>query len=244
MRSDAYTLAAQVEEDHWWFRGRRAILRSVLNRYAPPTASPRMILEVGCGNGGNLPLLASYGRVCAVELDDGARSRASRRDVAQVEKGWLPDALPFGEERFDLIAALDVLEHVEEDRAAVRALHGRLGPHGLLVMTVPAYKWLWNRHDEFSEHKRRYRRDQLVALMSDVGFNVVFSSYFNTILFPIAVAGIQLGKLFEDSARCAMQIPPAPVNVVLEAVFSMESRLLPRVSFPYGVSILVCAFAR
>lgn len=241
MDIEAYSLAAEVEDEHWWFRGRRAILRSILDRYVPPASRPRTILEVGCGNGGNLLLLSAYGQVFAVEKDDAARTRASSRGVAHVEKGWLPDGLPYAEDRFDLIAAFDVLEHIDDDREAVRALRNRITPNGLLVVTVPAFGWLWSQHDDVSHHKRRYTRAGLLALLTECCFDITYSSYFNTLLFPIAVSHVALGKVLGGSPYCALQMPPRPVNRLLEAVFSLERVLIPRASFPYGLSILLCA---
>jgi len=244
METDTYSLAAQAEDEHWWYRGRRAVLKSVLDRYVPTSCRPLNVLEIGCGNGGNLPLLASYGKVFAVELNDAARERAARRGLAQIEKGWLPDGLPFESERFDVIAALDVIEHVENDRQAIVALGNRLTSNGLLLMTIPAYGWLWSPLDEISHHKRRYTSAQLVSLLTDLGFRVCYSSYFNTLLFPFAVTKIALGKLFDLSPCRALRTPPTPMNRLLQAVLIVESTLIPRVSFPYGLSILICASAK
>lgn len=244
MDAQAYALAADTEDEHWWYLGRRAILRSVLDRFAPPRDPSRTILEVGCGNGGNLPLVSAYGQTYAVEMDDAARARASRRAVARVEKGWLPDGVPFGDRQFDLIAALDVLEHVDDDRAALQTLHNRLLPGGLLVVTVPAYGWLWGWRDEFSKHKRRYTRPTLIGGLTEVGFDVPYSSYFNTLLFPLAVVYAQLEQLLFSSAYQAISVPPAPLNRALTAIFALERLFIPRVAFPYGLSILVCARRR
>jgi SAM-dependent methyltransferase len=177
-------------------------------------------------------------------MDETARSRASNRGIARVERGWLPDGLPFEDRRFDLIVALDVLEHIDDDRAALLALRHRLAPHGLLVVTVPAYGWLWGWRDEFSKHKRRYARPSLIAGLTEVGLDVTYSSYFNTLLFPVAVAYGKLEKFLFTSAYQALSVPPAPVNRALAAIFELERLFIPRVAFPYGLSILVCARRR
>lgn len=244
MNPDVYASAAQAEESHWWFRARRSILRAVLDKFFRGQPGPREILEVGCGNGGNLALLASYGNVYAVELDQGARSRAAARGLARVEAGNLPRALPFPGRRFDLIAALDVIEHVEEDGDSVRSLGERLKPGGLLLLTVPANPWLWGRLDEVSHHVRRYTRDGLLSLLRTNGFAVRHCSYFNTLLFPAAIAQIKLAQLARPRAYDPVRVPPWPLNGALESVFALERLLLPRFSLPFGLSLIAVAQAQ
>lgn len=244
MDAAAYSLAAQAEDEHWWYRGRRAVLKSVLDRYVPRSCQPLSVLEIGCGNGGNLPLFSTYGRVFAIEMDDLARACASNRGIAEVEKGSLPDRIPFEGDRFDLVTALDVIEHVEDDRKAMLSLCRLLAPSGLLVITAPAYMWLWSQHDEFSHHKRRYTRTQLVSLMKAQGLKVHYSTYFNTLLFPLAVIRIKLFKLIKKHPSSAMRTPSALVNRLLRVVFFCESIAIPRVSLPCGLSILICASPR
>jgi SAM-dependent methyltransferase len=241
VETEAYSIAADVEEEHWWFCGRRAILRSVLNKLLTPSDVPRRILEVGCGNGGNLPLLAEYGQVTAVELDDRARARAAERGVAQLEKGWLPDGLPFNAPTFDLILALDVVEHVDDDSGAIRALQKILSPGGMLVITVPAYQWLWSEHDELTHHKRRYNLAQCKKLLAGNGLNVCYATYFNSLLFPLAVSHIKLHKYFSNDPYGGLRTPPPLINRLLLSTFALESRLIPGISIPCGISILVCA---
>lgn len=242
MDEEAYTLAAKAEGEHWWFRGRRVILKSLLDHYladADVRSDARDILEIGCGNGGNLPLLAAYGHMFAVEGHAQARERASKLGIAEVEEGWLPDGLPYPGRKFDLIAALDVIEHVDDDRSALQAMQGRLRPDGLLLLTVPAYRWLWSHHDVLSQHKRRYTRQQIVALLSDIGCEVLYSGYFNTLLFPLAVAYFKLGHHGQSPA--GMKPPPALLNAVLRAMFSAERLLVPRQVLPFGVSVVAVA---
>lgn len=240
MQKQAYDIAAGIENDHWWFSGRRRLLAGVLQRYLP-RGDGRRILEVGCGNGGNLPLLAGFGQVFAAEKDDGARERASARGIGRVERGWLPDAIPFGSERFDLIAAFDVLEHIEDDGGAVGALRDRLSERGLLLATVPAYHWLWSEHDALSQHVRRYTSGGFDALLRGAGLNVLYCGYFNTLLFPLAVANIKLGGLVSNDVHRGLKTPSRGINRALEAVFALESRLVPRVRLPFGLSVVACA---
>ncbi|MFY8143480.1 MAG: class I SAM-dependent methyltransferase, partial [Caulobacter sp.] len=132
-----YDRIRDLEADHWWFVGRRRILRGLLQRIGtPPDAR---ILEVGCGAGGNVPLLRGFGAVTALEPDDESRAYASERLGLAVDTGLLPDGLPYGPESFDLVCAFDVVEHVDDDAASVRALARLVKPGGAILTTVPAY---------------------------------------------------------------------------------------------------------
>ncbi len=241
MEAQTYEIAARVEDDHWWFRGRRQILTAVLDRYVPPGGASRRVLEVGCGNGGNLTLLAAYGSVFAVEKDDQARERAYSRGVGTVERGWLPDMIPFADTSFDVIAALDVLEHVDDEPAAVHALRDRLSGGGVLIATVPAFEWLWSAHDVSSHHLRRYTRGRLVTLLRSAGLRVLYCGYFNALLFPLAVVNVKLGRLVSRDVYRGIHVPPRAMNRALESIFTIESRLVPRMRLPFGLSIVACA---
>lgn len=236
-----YSIAADVEDVHWWFRGRRMVLKSVLNKYAQKFKPTKDILEIGCGSGGNLKLLSGYGRVSAIEVDDAARKRAEGRGIAQIEKGYLPDSLPFDNKMFDIIAAFDVIEHVENDLKSIQAIHARLKPQGLVILTVPAYKRLWSRHDELSHHKRRYRSAEILSILETAGFKVLYKSYFNTLLFPLALLNILITKTFKSDPYLALKLPPSIINSIFTRAFSFEGRILSRFSLPFGMSILVCA---
>ena len=241
MEREVYTRMAELESNHWWFAARREILASLLQRAALPAGAN--ILEAGCGTGGNLPLLQRFGHVHAFEPDAEARAWITGRHALRVSDGALPHNIPFPEGQFDLVAALDVIEHVDAPEESVRSLARHLRPGGWLLLTVPAYQFLWSRHDERHHHKRRYTKRELQALVEGSGLKLEFCSYFNTLLFP-AVAGVRLAKgLFgieqEDDA-----LPSAPVNRLLQAIFASERALLKLSPLPFGVSIAALARAR
>lgn len=159
-----YQQMAALEDKHWWFVARRKILDKVIAQLNLPDKAE--IFEAGCGSGGNLAMLARHGQVYAMELDDVARSFALRRQLAKISSGRLPDDIPYEERSFDLIVLLDVLEHLDEDAATLLALRSQLKSEGWLLITVPAYAFLWSQHDVSNHHKRRYVMRQLQTLVT------------------------------------------------------------------------------
>ena len=235
MDRSAYASMSAQEQDHWWFVARRAIIDSLVRTHVPLSADAQ-ILEAGCGTGGNLSLLAQYGTLEAMEYDADARAVAAARGVCRVEAGVLPDAIGFGDKGYDLIALLDVLEHVDADQASLTALGNRLAPKGRILLTVPAAPWLWSRHDVLHHHKRRYTHDGLLQVAHDAGLNVVASGYFNSLLFPLAVAQRAVHQLLRRDAP--LDARPSPlVNATLQRVFAAERYLLGRIPFPIGLSL-------
>ncbi len=231
---------AEVEDRHWWFVSRRAIVASLLDRLA--LAAHPQILEAGCGTGGNFPMLARRGQLYATELDAEARRFAASRGLAEIAPGRLPDDIPFGGRRFDLVVMTDVLEHLDNDVAALAALRARMNPGAVLIATVPALPWLWSAHDTTHHHRRRYRPAELRARGLEAGFEILKLSYYNFFLLPI-VAAARLVQRFIGARRGGhdLRMPPPPVNWILTMVFSSERYLLRRISLPVGVSILMLA---
>ena len=227
---------AELDQQHWWFTARRRILAEVIRRIVRPPAAAR-ILELGCGTGHNLDMLGAFGRVEASELDDHARELATQRLGRTVEKVALPDLSKFPAASYDMIALLDVLEHVPDDKGSLAAIFTRLKPGGDLLLTVPANPWMWSAHDEAHHHHRRYRKREIAALARAAGYEIDLLSPFNTMLFPL-IAGVRvLNKLRgHDSADDALPAPP--VNRALDRLFGVEARLIGRLPFPFGVSLI------
>jgi SAM-dependent methyltransferase len=239
MERQIYDRMRVLEQTHWWFTARREILASEIGRL--PLPKPARILEVGCGPGGNLELLKGFGEVRAIEPDDESRVYAAERSGVVVQGGLLPDGLPDLGGPFDLIAAFDVIEHVDDDAGAVKALAARLNRGGFMISTVPAYAWLWSEHDAQHHHKRRYRRADFRRLFEDAGLKVRRASHFNTVLFP-PIAAIRLAKSAAGlKGGDDESLPPPALNGVLRSLFAAEKGVLRVTDLPFGVSILVIA---
>ena len=235
MDRSAYASMSALESSHWWFVARRAILDSLIARRIAPGAGAH-ILEAGCGTGGNLAMLATYGSVDALEYDEGARSLAEARGLARVEAGMLPEKIGFGDARYDLIALLDVLEHVEADRESLAALRTRLLPGGRILLTVPAAPWLWSDHDVLHHHKRRYTLAGLTHVAQAAGLRIETAGYFNSLLFPLAVAARVAHRLLGRKGSTDAQ-PSALINGLLRRIFASERHMLGRLRFPMGLSL-------
>ncbi len=227
---------AELDQHHWWFTARRRILSSVIRRIVRPPAGAR-ILELGCGTGHNLDTLGAFGRVEASELDDHARGLAATRLGRTVEKIALPDLGKFPAASYDLIALLDVLEHVPDDKGSLAAILTRLKPGGALLLTVPANPWMWSAHDVAHHHHRRYRKAEIAALARAAGFEIALLSPFNTMLFPL-IAGVRLINKVRGQDSADDALPARPVNKVLDTVFGAEAGLIGRLPFPFGVSLV------
>jgi SAM-dependent methyltransferase len=230
-----YDRMAQLDTSHWWYRARREILAKLIVRKIAPPAGAR-ILEIGCGTGHNLPMLARFGSVEAIEMDEAARAVAAQRLGRAVGSARLPDLEGVKERHYDLVALLDVLEHVEDDRAALTSIARRLKPGGALLLTVPAFPWMWSAHDEVNHHQRRYTKRALRAALRDAGLRPSFVGYFNSVLFPAAAGARLVGRL-TGKRDADDKLPPAPVNKLFEALFGLERHAIGRLPFTPGVSI-------
>ena len=234
----AYT-AVHVEEDrrHWYFRGRLAVLLGVLARLLP--APPYRVLELGCGTGNVLQALDRFGELIGVERDAEMRAigRAAGLDIRE---GSLPDDIPVAAGWADAVLLLDVIEHLDDDVAALRAAREAVRPGGLVLVTVPAYAWLWSGHDVALGHRRRYSARRLRGVLRVAGLTVDHVGYFNTVLFP-AIAGVRLLKRLVGDTRHDLHRPSAFVNAALTRLFALERHVALRPGLPFGSSLVAVA---
>jgi SAM-dependent methyltransferase len=240
MDRSIYTRMAEVEDQHWWFVARRRILAAAIGRLGLPPGA--RILEVGSGTGGNLAMLSAFGEVIGIEPDEAARAHAVAKGGFDVRPGFLPDGLPPDIGRFDLLAGFDVIEHLDDDATCLRALLACLKPGGRAVFTVPAFAFLWSRHDELHHHKRRYTRAGFQAVIAGAGFADIRATYFNTVLFPL-IAGVRLLRNAAMPGRgdADDRMPAPAVNAMLQALFAGERHVVGRVPLPAGVSLMAVA---
>jgi SAM-dependent methyltransferase len=222
-----------ADERHWWYRGRRRVIRAELGRLALPGAAA--ILDAGCGSGRTMQELAAFGSVSGVELSEPAAEVARARGVGEVVICRL-EQLPWSAESFDLITCLDVIEHTPDDRVALAELRRVCRPGGHLLVTVPAYPRLWSVHDEVNHHYRRYSRVALRAAAVDAGWTIERMSSFNSMLLaPAAMVRLSRrrrtrgrGGAVADVYRDELSLGPSWLNGALEWPLALEARWLQR----------------
>lgn len=234
-----YDRMAAHDSTHWWYRARREILFDYLTREAALPRDAR-ILEIGCGTGHNLPMLARFGSIEAIEIDPVARGIASERLGKPVSAAPLPELPGIERGAYDLIAVLDVVEHIEDDVAALKAMRDCLKPGGKILITVPAHQWMWSAHDVVNHHHRRYSKASLGRAISAAGLGHNGLRYFNSLLFPLAAAARVAGRMTgrDDSDDSP---PPKALNTLFETIFGWERHLVGRMPLPPGVSIVTLA---
>jgi len=232
---EVFDRMAEQDQVHWWYVARRKILADLIAREAKLPEDAR-ILEVGCGTGHNFAMLERFGRLDALEVDDAARALATQRLGRPVGDAPLPDLPGVPDGAYDLVALLDVLEHVDDRPESLRSIARKLKPNGRILVTVPAYQWMWSAHDLAHHHKLRYSKKGLRRDAEAAGLKIEKIGYFNSLLFPLAaavrLAGKAVGKSSSDD-----KVPARPLNALFQAIFALERHAIGRLSFPAGVSL-------
>jgi SAM-dependent methyltransferase len=228
----------EVDERHWWYRGRRRIVRAELDRLPLPAGA--RVLDAGCGSGRMLQELVDYGQTSGIELDPDAAEVAAAKGCGEVRVGRL-EQLPWADDTFDLISCLDVIEHTPDDRDTLVELRRVCKPGGWLLLTVPAYQALWSLHDVANHHYRRYGRRALRLAALETGWRLDRVSSFNSILLPPAAAVRVAQRRRRPDANYAPELGlgPAWLNEVLELPLRLEASWLARGgTLPAGLSLL------
>ncbi len=242
MQSHAYTAMQDLQERHWWWRGMRRLYRASLRRLLPAHSRQRLVIDVGCGFGANLPVLETAGDVVGVDVSlEALRSiPASQRPTLGLVQAHA-DALPFRAGAFDVIGLLAVVEHVERDDAVVAETHRIARRGGIQLLLTSAFMLLWSHHDVANLHQRRYRARQLDCLQRDAGWRVLHTSYVNACLFPAALLIRRIQRRIFPAGASAYDMGPdlGPFNRLMEGLLCLEAWLIARwrVRLPFGIDL-------
>jgi SAM-dependent methyltransferase len=241
MQEHTYSIMYEVEGKHWWFAGRRRIISAFVEQVCRDIGKRRpRILDVGCGTGANLQMLANFGVAEGVDVSTEALEFCRARGLSRVKQG-AAEMLPYEDASFDLVTGLDVVEHLDDDIAGLREMYRVLRPRGRALVFVPAFMFLWGVQDDVSNHRRRYTLGQLKQKFTEAGFTVERATYANITFFAPILLGRVLMRLFGWRPASENNINIGALNGLLGRILGAESWWLRRLSFPFGVSIVCVA---
>ena len=237
MRSDLYQDMYKTEEMHWWHVAKRLFVKNLITTHIPKKTLS--ILDVGCGTGKNMEELSYFGDVWGVDISSDALAFCKKRGLIQVKKGEA-EKLPFENESFDVATILDVLEHVD-DIAALSEIKRVLKDDGYIIITVPAFNWLWSKWDEVLHHKRRYTRKQIDTIVAGCGFNIIRNTHIHSFLIIPSLVIRKLKQLQKKQYTSDFQINNPYINTFFAFISRLEQMWITRYDMPVGTSILCLA---
>ena len=241
MQTHHYPILFEVEEKHWWYLGRRRIIQSLVEKICATLNNGRpRILDVGCGTGANLKMLAKYGEAEGVDISPQAVEFCGERGLDCVKLGAI-EQLPYADASFDLVTALDVIEHLDDDRVGLREIRRVLRRDGRVLLFVPAFMFLWGVQDDVSHHRRRYTADEIAERIREAGLTVERITYANLMFFLPILIGRSFMRLTGIKPSSENNINIGMLNGFLGGLLGSEGWWLQRLSFPFGVSIVCVA---
>ncbi len=242
MQQHTYAIMDRVEDSHWWYVGRRAILESFLQTICSRLQTPDSglsILDIGCGTGANLELLSLYGNAEGVDVSDDALEFCRKKGLKVQESP--AETLPYADETFDITTALDVVEHLDDDISGLKEMLRVTKSGGYSLVFVPAFMWLWGVQDDISHHRIRYTRKQIVERLEQAGFVIERASYANFTFFAPVLGGRTFMRLTGIKPESENHVNIPALNGFFGKIFSAERFWLKNFNFPFGVSIVVVA---
>ena len=232
---------AELEKSYWWHAGRKSIISQQMRKLG--LSKNAKILNVGCGTGGMIPLFEQYGDVVNIDVSDEALKYCKQLGFRNLKK-YNGTTVPFKDSSYDLVVATDVLEHIEDDQAALKEWRRVLKPGGHMLITVPAYQWLWSDHDQELHHHRRYTASGLHRKTNEESLRVRKKTYAITFSFPLIVGYRLIDSILPNrkkKANTSYVLLPRPINSLFTNLLRLEAQCLRVINFPFGTSILLIA---
>jgi SAM-dependent methyltransferase len=241
MQQHTYSIMYAVEGSHWWFAGRRRIIESFLKRICEQLGpgGPH-ILDIGCGTGANLEMLSKFGAAEGVDVSPAALAFCRQRGLQNVRQGEA-EHLPYDDGSFDLVTALDVVEHLDDDVAGLKEMCRVLRPGGYALLFVPAFMYLWGVQDDISHHRRRYTRATLQQAVRAAGFEIERFTYANITFFGPILLGRLLMRASGFRPASENNLTIGGLNGMLGRILGAESSILRHINLPLGVSAICVA---
>lgn len=237
MEKKHYDILYETEIGNWWYRVRRKIIHDIIKKQYPSQKQNLTILDIGCGTGALLKEIGVYGECHGLDFSQKAVDFCKKRGISNVGVGDVVK-ISYPNNTFDIVLALDIIEHVEDDQKAISEIHRVLKPGGIAIVTAPAFMFLWGITDKISHHYRRYILSELQSKINKQGFSVVRASYFNTFLFfPVALVRL-IVRLLHIPMRTENGTGKGALNFIFFIIFYAESILFKYINFPFGVSVV------